>query len=77
MITYALGTYINRIPVYFTGMTDRVTPHFSSEPEEAAFGNLVEIEELKALFVEKAPQFGPYEIVEIHLVDDDEEEVKG
>ena len=72
MITYALGSYINGIPVYFTGLKGDGTPHFSSEPEEAAFGTLEEIARLKALFSEKASHFGTFEIVEVTIEEEEE-----
>ena len=67
MITYTLGSHINGIPVYLTGLKEDGTPHFSSKPEEAAFGMLGEIEQLKALFDEKASHFGIFEIVEVTI----------
>lgn len=72
MITYALGSHINGIPVYFTGLKGDGTPHFSSEPEEAAFGTLKEVEALKCVFEEKGAQFGPYEIVEVEFEEEEE-----
>lgn len=73
MIVYALGAYINDIPVYFTGLKEDGMPHFSSEAEESAFGNLKEIEALKCVFEEKGAQFGPFEIVEVEFVEDEED----
>lgn len=70
MDRYALGTYVNRIPVYFTGVKGDGTPHFSSEPEKSAFGTLEEVEALKCFFEEKGKQFGPYEIVEVEFVEE-------
>lgn len=72
MIIYALGTYFKNIPVYFVRVKEDGTPHFSSEVKEAAFGSLEEIKKLKHLFEEKASQYGPYEIVEIEIIEDDE-----
>lgn len=73
MARYALGAYVNRIPVYFTGLKEGGTPHFSSEPEEAAFGTLEEVEALKCVFEEKGAQFGPFEIIEVEFVEDEED----
>lgn len=73
MAIYALGAYVNRIPVYFTGLKEDRRPRFSSEPEEAAFGTLEEVEALKCVFEEKGAQFGPYEIVEVEFVEDEED----
>ena len=67
---YALRAYVNRIPVYFTGLKGDGTPHFSSEPEEAEFGTLEEVEALKCVFEEKGAQFGPYEILEVEFVEE-------
>lgn len=70
MARYALGAYVNRIPVYFTGLKGDGTPHFSSEPEEAVFGMLEEVEALKCVFEEKGAQFGPFEIIEVEFVEE-------
>lgn len=67
MITYALGSYLNRIPVYITGLKEDGTPYFSSEPEEATFVMLEEVKMMKEFFDEIAPHFGPFEIVEVTI----------
>lgn len=71
MIVYALGAYLNEVPVYFSGIKG-TTPQFTSEAAEAEFGNEKDVIQLKELFEEKAPQFGPYEIIEVNLIDDEE-----
>ena len=56
MIVYALGAYLNEVPVYFSGIKG-TTPQFTSEAAEAEFGNEKDVIQLKELFEEKAPQF--------------------
>ncbi|MFS0954383.1 hypothetical protein ACFC37_06710 [Enterococcus durans] len=53
MIVYALGAYLNGVPVYFSGINES-TPQFTSEVEEAEFGNESDVLRLKQLFEKKA-----------------------
>lgn len=73
MIVYALGAYLNEIPVYFSGLNGS-TPQFTDDASEAEFGNESDILQLKDLFEEKGPQFGPYEVVKVVIEDEEDGE---
>lgn len=72
MTAYVLGTYMNGIPVYFSGLNSDNVPHFSDDVTEAEFGMLHEVKKAKETFERLAPQYGPYEIVQVNFEDDED-----